>query len=475
MPRSAAVLGGQSERRLAAILALDMAGYSRLVEADEAGVLKRQKQHRSELIDPIIERLGGQIVKTTGDGLIVSFTNALDAVTTALAVQDATLAWEGGIDEAERIVYRIGVNVGDVVFENGDVLGGTVNVAARLESLARPGGVCISDLVHQLVGDRLDVTFEDLGAQRVKNISRPVKVWQWSPETVSSSAAAQPAPTQEVRFATASDGVQIAYARIGRGPPVLKAPNWLNHLEYEWRSPIWGPVWRAFARKAELVRFDQRGNGLSDWDVEDISEDAMIADMAIVADAAGLERMALLGVSQGCAFSIRYAVENPERVFCLVLLGGYGRGRLKRHSTHEEQVFNMADTMIRQGWGSPNKAFRHFFTESFMPDATPVQAAHFDELQRITITPENAVRIWHMNANVDVTALAQRVAVPTLVLHCRDDRMVPLGEGRRLAALIPNARFVELDGANHALLEGSSAFEQFFAEVEPFLAAHAPV
>lgn len=472
MPRSPGVARDGSERRLAAILALDMAGYSRLVEADEAGVLARQKQHRRELIDPILERLGGRIVKTTGDGLIVSFTGALDAVAAAIAVQVAMWEREGGIDEAERILYRIGVNLGDVVFDDSDVFGGAVNVAARLEALARPGGICISDLVYQLVGDRLDVTFDDLGAQRVKNISRPLKVWQWSPETLSSTASAQPALTQEIRFCTASDGAQIAYARIGRGPSVLKAPNWLNHLEYEWRSPIWGPVWRAFARKVELVRFDQRGNGLSDWDVEEISEDAMIADMTLVAEAAGLERMGLFGVSQGCAFSIRYAVENPERVSCIVLLGGYTRGRLQRHSRHEDQVFHMADTMIRQGWGSPNKAYRHFFTDSFMPDATPEQAAHFDELQRITITPENAQRIWHMNASVDVAALATKVQAPTLVLHCRDDRMCPLNEGRRMAAAIPNARFVELEGANHALLEGTPAFEQFFAEVEPFLQAH---
>lgn len=237
--------------------------------------------------------------------------------------------------------------------------------------------------------------------------------------------------------------------------------------------PAWGPVWRQFARSFELVRFDQRGNGLSDWEVDEISEDAMIGDMATVADAAGLGRFALFGISQGCAFSIRYAAENPERVSCLVLLGGYLRGRLRRHSPDEERIFNMALTMIRQGWGSPNSAFRHFFTQSFMPDAPPDQAAHFDELQRIAITPENAERIWQMNGEIDVSALAAKVQAPTLVLHCRDDRMCPLSEGRRMAAAIPNARFVELEGANHALLADSPAFEQFFGEVEPFVQRHA--
>ena len=158
---------------------------------------------------------------------------------------------------------------------------------------------------------------------------------------------------------------------------------------------------------------------------------------------------------------------------CLVLLGGYLRGRLRRNDANEDRLFNMALTMIRQGWGSPNRAFRHFFTESLMPDATPDHAAHFDELQRIAITPANAERIWQMNAEVDVSALAAKVQAPTLVLHCRDDRMCPSKVGRRMAAAIPNARFVELEGANHALLEGTAAFDQFFAEVAPFIRRHA--
>jgi class 3 adenylate cyclase/pimeloyl-ACP methyl ester carboxylesterase len=461
------------ERRLTAILAADMAGYSRLMEVDEAGVLDRHKRHRRELIDPTLEQFGGKIVKTTGDGLIAIFTSVQDAVRAALAIQAAMQAREGGNDESRCILYRIGINLGDVVFEDGDVFGDAVNVAARLEALARPGGICIADLVHQLTADRLDVAFQDLGVQRVKNITRQIRVWQWTPEPPSTSESlTELANSQEVRFCTSRDGTQIAYARIGRGPPVLKAPNWLNHLEYEWRSPAWGPVWRGFAKNFELVRFDQRGNGLSDWEVEEISEDAMIQDMEAVADAAGLERVALFGISQGCAFTVRYAAEHPDRVACLVLLGGYLRGRLRRNDANEERLVNMAATMIRQGWGSPNRAFRHFFTESFMPDATPEQAAHFDELQRIAITPENAERIWQMNAEVDVSVLAAEVRAPTLVLHCRDDRMCSLKEGRRMAGAIPNARFIELEGANHALLENTPAFDQFFAEVEPFIRRH---
>lgn len=254
---------------------------------------------------------------------------------------------------------------------------------------------------------------------------------------------------------------------------MFKAPNWLNHIEYEWRSPVWGPFLAGLAKNHELVRFDQRGGGLSDWEVEDISVDAMISDMATVADAAKLERFALFGISQGCAFSVRYAVEHPEKVKCLVLLGGFLRGAMKRNSPEHEQLFEASQTMIRQGWGSPNPVYRHFFTAAFIPDANPDQLAGFDELQRVSIAPENAARINEMNSLVDVAELAGKVQVPTLVLHCDGDRRVPLEEGRRIAALIPNARFVALEGNNHALLEGTPAFDAFFKEVDEFLNEHA--
>ena len=318
------------ERRLAAILVADMAGYSRLMEQDELGVLERQKAHRRELIDPEIARRGGHIVKTTGDGMLAEFASAQDAVRCALDVQSAMAERERTSPMDRRILYRVGINLGNGVFDEGDVFGDDVNVASRLQGLAQPGGVCISDIVHQSFGDRLGQPFRDMGGQRVKNISRPIRVWQWTPDgRAEEQELAEAALQQRVQFATTPGGAQIAWASIGEGPPVLKAPNWLNHLEYEWRTPVWAPAFAALACHWRLVRFDQRGNGLSDWEVEEISEDAMIGDMATVFDAAGLERCALFGTSQGCAFPIWYAVEHPDRVTCLVLLGGFLRGRLE--------------------------------------------------------------------------------------------------------------------------------------------------
>ncbi|WP_245486916.1 alpha/beta fold hydrolase [Rhizobium ruizarguesonis] len=458
---------------MTAILAVDMAGYSRLMEQNEEDILTRQKVHRTELFDPQIATRGGRIVKTTGDGMLVEFASAQDAVRCAINIQVAMADREGASPEERRILYRLGINLGDVLFEDGDIFGDGVNVASRLEGLAKPGGICISDIVHQAVADKIKVPFRDMGNQRVKNISRPIRVWQWTPDaSLPSPELPKAAQQQQVQFATAPDGVQIAWASIGQGMPVLKAPNWLNHLEYEWRSPIWHPWLVRLAGLCRLVRFDQRGNGLSDWGAEAVSEGAMTGDMSTVAAAAGLSRFALLGISQGCSFSVRYAVENPEQVTCLVLLGGFLRGRLKRTQPDQKHLYRVGRMMIRDGWGSTNPVFRHFFTTTFMPDAQPEMAANFDELQRIATSPEAAMRIWKMNSTVDVTELAKQVNVPTLVLHCIGDRVAPIEEGRLMATLIPNATFVELPGNNHVLMEDTTAFEKFFDECSRFLTAY---
>ncbi len=286
------------ERRLAAILSADMASYSRLMERDEEGVITRQKAHRREAIDPEINSRGGRIVKTTGDGMLAEFPSAQEAVRCAIDIQTAMAEREGASAPDDRIVYRVGINLGDIIVDDDDVFGDGVNVAARLQGLSEPGGVCISDIVHQTVAERVAQPFRDMGSQRVKNIMRPIRVWQWTPDAPPTEPEVAPAAlNQRVRYAAAPDGVQIAWASIGAGAPLLKAPNWLNHLEYEWRSPVWGPFLGELAHHCQLVRFDQRGNGLSDWEVEEFTLDTMIGDMSAVADAAGLGRFALLGIS----------------------------------------------------------------------------------------------------------------------------------------------------------------------------------
>jgi pimeloyl-ACP methyl ester carboxylesterase len=276
---------------------------------------------------------------------------------------------------------------------------------------------------------------------------------------------------QEIHFCTACDGVRIAYACVGKGGPVVKAGNWLNHLEYDWESPIWSPLLHWFVEHHRFVRYDARGNGLSDWEVEDISFDAFVRDLESVADAAELERFSLFGVSQGCAISIAYAVRHPERVDRLVLYGGFALGRRLRGSPMDIDQAEAMVTLMRTGWGQANPAFRQLFTSLFVPGGTTEQVNWFNDLQRKSTSPENAVRIRLVSDYMNVVELLPRVKAPTLVLHCRDDAVQPFDEGRRIAAAIPNARFVPLEGRNHLILETDPGWPKFRDEVGTFLAS----
>jgi pimeloyl-ACP methyl ester carboxylesterase/DNA-binding winged helix-turn-helix (wHTH) protein len=279
----------------------------------------------------------------------------------------------------------------------------------------------------------------------------------------------RPGLRQDIRFCTASDGVRIAYSSVGSGPPLLKTANWLNHLEYDWQSPVWSPLLHALAADYRLIRYDERGNGLSDWDVDDISFEAFVRDLESVVEGIGLERFPLFGVSQGCAVSIAYAVRYPERVSRLVLFGGYSRGRHKRGSQAEIDQANAIHTLMRLGWGQENPAFRQMFTSLFIPGGSAEQMQWLNDLQRKTTSPANAERIRAAMNDIDVSDLLPRVTAPTLVLHCRDDAVAPFEEGRRMAAGIRGSRFVELEGRNHLILEGDTAWDRFFDEVDAFL------
>jgi pimeloyl-ACP methyl ester carboxylesterase/DNA-binding winged helix-turn-helix (wHTH) protein len=280
---------------------------------------------------------------------------------------------------------------------------------------------------------------------------------------------AAPGLQQEVHFCTAADGVRIAYAAVGRGPPLVKTANWLNHLEYDWESPVWSVLLHALAADFRLIRYDARGNGLSDWEVEDLSFEAFVRDLESVIEASGLDRFPLLGVSQGCAVCIAYAARHPERVSHLVLYGGFARGRCKRGSQQEIASSEAVLTLMRQGWGQENPAFRQLFTSLFIPGGTPEQMQWFNDLQRITTSAENAVRLRRAIDEIDVTDLLPRIKAPALVLHCRNDAVQPFEEGRRIAAGIPGARFVALEGRNHLILRGDPGWSRLLQEIGSFL------
>ena len=281
----------------------------------------------------------------------------------------------------------------------------------------------------------------------------------------------------ETRFCTAPDGVGLAYAIDGDGPPLVKASNWLSHLDYERESPVWRHWVRELSRGNTLVRADQRGCGLSDREFDSApTTETYVSDLATVVDAVGLERFALLGVSGGGPTAIEYAVRNPDRVSRLVLYGTYARGRYKRSPDEVEQSRLFID-MIRVGWGGTAPAFRQLFTATYIPSAGEEQKRWYDELQKASSTGAMAARLWGANTEVDICDTARRVTQPALVLHGRHDRAVPYEEGRRLAALLPDARFVTLESDNHILQESEPAWAAFLAEVRAFLGSdeRAPV
>jgi class 3 adenylate cyclase/pimeloyl-ACP methyl ester carboxylesterase len=455
-------------RKLAAIMAVDVVGYSRLMGEDEAGTAKVVREHRKAAA-PIVAGLGGRLVKTMGDGLLLEFPSVVAAVECAVAIQKLMVERNSDTPEAKRVVYRIGVNLGDVLIDGDDILGEGVNIAARLESICEPGGISISRLVYDQISGKLALRFRNLGLQKLKNIAKPVEAFAIDPMTKSDDAV-QPDDAnvaQTIKYCRAPDGVRLAYAISGSGPLLVKTGNWMNHLEYDWESPIWRHVFRGLSRDHTLIRYDARGNGMSDWDVDTLSLDAWVADLETVVDAVGVERFPLLGISQGGAVSVAYAVRHPERVSHLILYGAFSLGGKKR-APAEKEMRDAMTTLMRLGWGADNPSFRQMFTARFIPGGTHEQADFFNELQRKTTSPECAARYFDVCGDFDITELLPRVKAPTLVMHVRDDLVTPFEAGRQLAAGIPGARFVAFPGRNHLFLEYEPASDRFFEEISLF-------
>lgn len=286
----------------------------------------------------------------------------------------------------------------------------------------------------------------------------------------SNESKREEALAQEVRFCRTSDGVSIAYAESGSGPLLVKAANWLSHLEFDVQSPVWRHWWRDLSERYRLIRYDERGCGLSDWDVEEFSLDAWTQDLEEVVDAAGLERFPLLGISQGASVAINYAIKHPEKVSHLVLYGGFLQGRLKRESVPEErEKAELLKDMARVGWGGENAAFRKTFATLFAPEASEKQFAAFDELQRVSTSARNAAHFIDAFNNLDVVELASQVRVKTLVIHARDEIEIPLSQAHLMAKLIPNAKLVTLESRNHIIGEAEPAWGRFLKEVSDFL------
>ncbi len=277
-------------------------------------------------------------------------------------------------------------------------------------------------------------------------------------------------PQQRIRFLRTDDHVKLAWAEVGSGPLLVKAANWMTHLEYEWDSPVWRHWIRFFGDHFRYVRFDERGCGLTDWQVSELSMKTWLADLGSVIEAAQPEGpLALLGISQGSAACIAYAVQHPERVSHMILYGAYARGYAHRGNPDAENEFRVIRDAVRVGWGKNNPAFRQLFTSRFIPEGTAEQLAWFNELCRNTTNAEVAAEILAIRADVNIVDLLEQVRVPTLVIHAREDAIVPFSEGRLLASAIPGAQFVELASKNHVLLEDEPAWARFQEAVLAFV------
>jgi pimeloyl-ACP methyl ester carboxylesterase/DNA-binding winged helix-turn-helix (wHTH) protein len=327
-------------------------------------------------------------------------------------------------------------------------------------------------LVRRALRDAPGAEIQTVRGQGYRLVAE-VRMTEIAGHTVNPPAASMrsvPLEPQRTQFARAEDGARLAYASFGRGLPIVKAANWLSHLELDWDSPVWTPWLELLGRNRCLIRYDARGNGMSDWQPPSISFDAFVSDLGAVFDAAGIERAPVLGISQGAAVAAAYAARNPARVSALVLIGGCARGwRAKGHPQLVER-FEALMVLMRQGWGMEHTSFRQIFTTAFFPAGPQHYADWFNDLQRQTTTPDNAARILSAFGDIDVRQELTRVSVPTLVLHARGDLVVPIKDGIELASGIKGSRFVPLDSKNHILHPDEPAWNRFAGELESFLA-----
>jgi class 3 adenylate cyclase/pimeloyl-ACP methyl ester carboxylesterase len=472
----------RDQRQLLAIMFTDVVGYTALTERDEAAAVRVRSQHR-DLVRTLVEQFDGEVIDSTGDESLSIFPSALRSVDCALALQ-------GALRSYPDMRLRIGLHLGDVIRSNGEVVGEGVNVAARIRPLAEPGGICVSEPIYQMVRSRAHVKAHALGAQSFKNVSTPMAVYALS---VADAEPAPPAPRrrrtlwvglvsvlvlagvvalnrnailawialnaprvfshpieQTIGFAQTSDGVRIAYATTGKGPPIVNVLGWATHIEGGFNSPLYdaGGLLPMSSANHLFVRYDGRGFGLSDRDVTDFSLDARVRDLEAVVDALHLDRFGIYAMSAGGPTAIAYVARHPERVNRLVLAS-----TTTRAAGQDNEGFNRilrALPLFETDWQVP--AVTSILVDWVAPTAPDVQRRVLGEFFRRSGSGKAIAGFFTALAEIDVSAQARQIAVPTLVVHGRDDQPVPIEAGRALASLIPNVRFEVVEGGH---LEGT--------------------
>ena len=456
--------------KLAVILHADVVDSTALVRMDEAVADDRIQDAFRRFSDEIKEH-GGTAHEIRGDALVAAFPTASSAVLASLDFQASNTSYHEELPDNLRPVLRVGIAMGEVVANESRLTGEGLVLAQRLEQIAAPGGICIQDSVYQTVPKRLALTYDSLGEHQLKGFDKSVRAYRVrraSPSQATQSSAEIGLSDQSaVRYCSSDDGTRIAYAHVGEGPPVVFGGSWMTHLEWDWEN--WGHYISAIAKEFTVIRYDQRGNGLSDWDNVDITFERMVEDLKCVIDCHAFEQVAIIGGSQAASVSIAYAVEHPEKVSRLILYGGYPRGKRRRGDPEAVAESEALVTLIRQGWGRDNPAYRQLVTSTFMPGASQEAQARFNEFQKACGPAENIARFREMFDEMDVMALLGKVSVPTLVLHCVGDAVAPLAEGKLLASRIPGAELVTLDSDEHMILEHAPEFDRSLEAIRTFL------
>jgi class 3 adenylate cyclase/pimeloyl-ACP methyl ester carboxylesterase len=474
----------EGERRLVAILFTDIVGYTATMGADERMGIEARQEHR-RLIQGLSSQFHGEFKDESGDASLSVFPSAVDAVKCALAIQ-AVLASD------PKFQVRAGIHVGDVIERDGRLIGDGINVASRLPALAEPGGIVASDRVIEHLRNQ-QIASTPLGAKTLKNVAQPVPVFA----IAGIGAQGPPAPAtsrrrvvlaaglaavavlagwlflaggsdellfqavrqgwltfsedyeQEIGFTTTSDGVRIAYATAGNptGSPIVLVLGWFTDLEKGSNSPGMNPWIDGLLEEHRVVLYDGRGFGLSDRGIEDFSLDAKLRDLEAVVEAIGLDRFAIYAISAGGPTSVAYAARHPERVTRIAFYGSFLSLDSEPRNLERWRAF---PPLVRSSWGEDNPAFRQLFTSLFMPDGDETSFRVFNEMQRVSANANDAAGFIASLSEADVRALAPTIHVPVLVVHMEGDQIVPFTLGRDIAARIPGARLVGLDGNNHA-------------------------
>ena len=467
-----------ADTKLAVILHCDVVESTALVTRDERLAHERIHDTFTRLSDTV-SRFGGTTHELRGDALLAEFERASDAVGSALAFQVSNTEFNQDIRGDIRPVVRIGIALGEIVVADSTLTGAGVVLAQRLEQLAEPGGVVIQGAIREALPGRLPFSYSPLGEQMLKGFDEPTRAFAVAVvegEKISAPESSSPgtdeiglANQSPVSYCSSADGTSIAYADVGEGPPLIIAGFWMTHLEETWNDPILQPYLSQLARDFKIIRYDQRGNGMSDWDNVDIAFDKMVDDLQAVIDCHDLEKTAILGCSQAAAVSIAYTLRHPDKVSCLILYGGYPRGRCQRGDAEAEAESKAMVTLIRQGWGRDNPATRQIMTSLFMPDATQEEANWFNEFQKKCGPAENIARFREMFDDINVVDLLPRLNLPVLVMHSVGDSAAPLAEGKLLASRIPGAKFVTFNSRSHVLSEKEPEFSRSIRAIREFL------